>query len=73
MFLLTQEVTHNAQLSDNNRQIELLTEQISLMNQRFFGRKSEAAVSDIDGKYTNTMANWGIKSTDVYLFLIYDL
>ena len=38
----------NAQFSDNNRQIELLTEQIRTMNQRFFGSKSEAAVSDID-------------------------
>lgn len=40
----------NAQLSDNNRQIELLTEQIRIMNQRFFGRKSEAAVSEVDGQ-----------------------
>ena len=40
----------NAQLSDNNRQIELLTEQIRLMNQRFFGRKSESAVSEVDGQ-----------------------
>ena len=39
-----------AQLSDNNRQIELLTEQIRLMNQRFFGRKSESAVSEVDGQ-----------------------
>lgn len=27
----------NARLNDNNRQIELLTEQIRLMNQRHFG------------------------------------
>ena len=39
-----------AQLSDNNRQIELLTEQIRIMNQRFFGRKSEASVSEVDGQ-----------------------
>ena len=36
----------NAQLSDNNRQIELLTEQIRIMNQRFFGLN----VSDVDGQ-----------------------
>ena len=30
----------NAMLSDNNRQIELLTEQIRIMNQRQFGQKS---------------------------------
>ena len=41
--------TANAQLSDTNRQIELLTEQIRIMNQRQFGRHSEAA-SDIDGQ-----------------------
>ena len=40
----------NAQLSDNNRQIELLTEQIRIMNQRFFGRRSEASVSEINGQ-----------------------
>lgn len=40
----------NAQLSDTNRQIELLTEQIRLMNQRHFGRKSEAGLSGIDGQ-----------------------
>ena len=39
-----------AQLSDNNRQIELLTEQIRIMNQRFFGRKSEASVSEVDSQ-----------------------
>ena len=41
--------TANAQLSDTNRQIELLTEQIRIMNQRQFGRHSEAA-SYIDGQ-----------------------
>ena len=40
----------NAQLSDTNRQIELLTEQIRIMNQRRFGRKSEANLSEIDGQ-----------------------
>lgn len=39
----------NAQLSDTNRQIELLTEQIRIMNQRHFGKHSEAA-SEIDGQ-----------------------
>ena len=33
----------------NNRQIELLTEQIRLMNQRHFGRHTEAA-SEIEGQ-----------------------
>ncbi|RHT81408.1 hypothetical protein DW725_12620 [Clostridiaceae bacterium AM27-36LB] len=40
----------NAQLSDTNRQIELLTEQIRIINQRYFGRKSEANLSEIDGQ-----------------------
>lgn len=40
----------NAQLSDTNRQIELLTEQIRIMNQRHFGRKSEAALSVTEGQ-----------------------
>lgn len=40
----------NAQLSDTNRQIGLLTEQIRIMNQRHFGRKSEANLSEIDGQ-----------------------
>ena len=51
LFALQSLLDHaNAQLSDNGRQIELLTEQIRIMNQQFFGRKSEAAVSDIDGQ-----------------------
>lgn len=41
----------NAQLSDTNRQIELLTEQIKIMNQRRFGRQTEAA-SEIEGQTT---------------------
>ena len=40
----------NASLQDNNRQIELLTEQIRIMNQRQFGRKSEAGLTEIDGQ-----------------------
>lgn len=35
----------NASLQDNNRQIELLTEQIRIMNQRQFGRRSESTES----------------------------
>lgn len=31
----------NSQLADTTRQIELLTEQIRIMNQRHFGRQSE--------------------------------
>ena len=51
LLALQSQLDHaNAQLSDNNRQIELLTEQIRIMNQRFFGRKSEAAVSEVDGQ-----------------------
>ena len=40
----------NAQPSDTNRQIELLTEQIRIMNQRHFGRKSKTNLSEIDGQ-----------------------
>lgn len=51
LLVLQSQLDHaNAQLSDNNRQIELLTEQIRIMNQRFFGRKSEASVSEVDGQ-----------------------
>lgn len=39
---------YQTSLADNNRQIELLTEQLRLMNQRQFGRKSETA--QIDGQ-----------------------
>ncbi len=42
----------NARLDDNNRRIELLTEQIRLMNQRQFGRKSEANLSEMEGHLT---------------------
>lgn len=107
LLALQSQLDHaNAQLSDNNRQIELLTEQIRIMNQRFFGRKSEASVSEVDGQislfdsfneveYLNQNSSKEpeiteviipsyhrkksvgkrdavIKSTDVYLSLIYD-
>ncbi len=39
----------NAQLADTNRQLEIFAEQLRLMNQRQFGRRSEAA-SDFDGQ-----------------------
>jgi len=42
----TQLDSSNALLSDSNRQIELLTEQIRIMNQRQFGRKSESDLMD---------------------------
>ncbi len=42
----------NASLADNNRQIELLTEQIRILNQRSFGRKSERGLSEEDGQMT---------------------
>ena len=42
----------NAQLADTSKQIELLTEQIRIMNQRQFGRKSEKASDEFDGQMT---------------------
>lgn len=36
----------NARLADTNRQIELLTEQIRIMNQRQFGRHSESSLME---------------------------
>lgn len=39
-----------SQLADNNRQIELLTEQIRIMNQHQFGRRSESNI--IEGQLT---------------------
>ena len=42
--------TANSTLADNNRQIELLTEQIRIMNQRQFGRKAESGLNGIDGQ-----------------------
>lgn len=44
--------TANAHLADNNRQIEFLTEQIRILNQRQFGRKSERSLSSDDGQMT---------------------
>ena len=41
----------NASLADNSRQIEFLTQQIMLLNQRHFGRKSEQS-NQIDGQLT---------------------
>lgn len=41
----------NARLSDTNRQIELLTEQIRIMNQRQFGKRTEAS-DEIEGQYS---------------------
>lgn len=42
----------NARLADNNRQIELLVEQIRIMNQRQFGKRSESSLSAPDGQMT---------------------
>ena len=42
----------NSMLAENIRQINLLTEQIRIMNQRQFGRKSESDLSDMDGQIT---------------------
>ena len=42
----------NERLADTSRQIELLTEQIRIMNQRQFGRKSESNLSEMDGQLT---------------------
>ena len=41
--------TANAQLADQTRQLEIFAEQLRIMNQRHFGRHSEAA-SEIDGQ-----------------------
>ena len=42
----------NVRLDDNNRQIELLTEQIRLMNQRHFGKKAESGLNDMERQLT---------------------
>lgn len=42
----------NVRLDDNNRQIELLTEQIRLMNQRHLGKKAESGLNDMEGQLT---------------------
>ena len=49
-FIQSQLDSANATLADSNRQIELLTEQIRLLNQRHFGRKSESNLNDIEGQ-----------------------
>ena len=41
-----------SQLSDTNKQIELLTEQIRIMNQRKFGKASESDLSQVDEQMT---------------------
>ena len=41
--------TANAQLADQSRQLEIFAEQLRIMNQRQFGKHSEAA-SEIDGQ-----------------------
>ena len=45
-LMQSQPDTANAQLADTNRQIELLTEQIRIMNQRQFGRQSETGIME---------------------------
>ena len=37
----------NARLDDNNHQMELLTEQIRLTNQRHFGKKAESTIEEV--------------------------
>ena len=48
--LQSQYASMEEKLADNNRQIEILTEQLKLMNQRFFGKKSEAALTEVEGQ-----------------------
>lgn len=53
LLALQSQLDHtNVRLSDNTRQIELLTEQICIMNQRFFGRKSEESISEVNGQHS---------------------
>lgn len=52
VFVQKQLDTANERLNDNNRQIELLTEQIRILNQRHFGRKSESALTAEEGQMT---------------------
>ncbi|MCR5205002.1 MAG: transposase [Lachnospiraceae bacterium] len=40
----------NAMLADNIKQINLLTEQIRILNQRHFGKKSESNLSSMNGQ-----------------------
>ena len=44
--------TANARLAETNHRIDLLTEQIRLLNQRQFGRKSEKALSGDDDQFS---------------------
>ena len=48
--LQSQYASMEEKLADNNRQIEILTEQLKLMNQRFFGKKSEAGLTEVEGQ-----------------------
>ena len=48
--LQAQYASMEEKLADNNRQIEILTEQLKLMNQRFFGKKSESNLNEIEGQ-----------------------
>ncbi len=50
-FVQDQLNSANSLLEDNNRQIELLTEQIRIMNQRQHGRKAESALN-VEGQLT---------------------
>ena len=52
VYMQKQLDTANERLSDNNKQIELLTEQIRILNQRHFGRKSESALTSDEGQMT---------------------
>ena len=51
-FLKEQLDEANSLIADNNKQIELLVEQIRIMNQRQFGRKSESSITADDGQLT---------------------
>jgi hypothetical protein len=42
----------NDMLAENIKQINLLTEQIRVMNQRHFGKKSESDLNDTEGQLT---------------------
>ena len=49
-LLSTQLDSANKQLDENNHRIDLLTEQIRIMNQRQFGRRSESSLQSDDGQ-----------------------
>ncbi len=42
----------NSMLAENMKKIDLLTEQIRLMNQRHFGRKTESSLNEDDSQLT---------------------